>query len=137
MMDRLGGSASIRPARVRNAGCVDMGFVGQADAACDLAGRQTVGFMLHQEPEHVQPGGLGECRESEDASIVMQGLDGNAEDSPIDGVRERPDNAAISNDAMLATTDDVGEFVTKRIEVRDRARDLGQVLAGDHVHRLT
>ena len=67
---------------------------------------------------------------------VTQGFDGNACGSPIDSGGQRLDDAAISNRAVLAATDDVGEFVTERIEVRDLALDLGQMLAGDHVHRL-
>ena len=120
--------------------------VGNVHAARDLARRQAIGLALHQEPKHIQPCRLGERRESEDSPICVhmsrlldiwtlcKGRDGIAAGLLVDGGSQRTDDAAISDGAVLAAADDVAEFVAERIEVRDLALDLGQMLAGDHVY---
>ena len=42
------------------------GVVRDGQLPGDVAGRQAVGLVLHQQPEHVEAGRLGEGREGED-----------------------------------------------------------------------
>ena len=47
------------------------GVVGHVHAARDLAGRQAVRLVLHQEPEHLETGRLGKRREGKNGLICV------------------------------------------------------------------
>ena len=47
------------------------GVVWDGELAGDVAGRKPIRFVLHQQPEHVETGGLGKSRENENGAVCF------------------------------------------------------------------